>query len=111
MIEISLNNVVKNFGFKNILNGLDIEIKSGEKVSLIGENGCGKTTVLNIINGIENVDSGTVAIRNGSTLGYLNQQPETIYNDKIVKDIFYDSLDNILELERKLKKYEEMMVN
>lgn len=111
MIEISLNNVVKNFGFKNILNGLDIEIKSGEKVSLIGENGCGKTTVLNIINGIENVDSGTVAIRNGSTLGYLNQQPETIYNDKIVKDILYDSLDNVLELERKLKKYEEMMVN
>ena len=96
MIEISLNNVVKNFGFKNILNGLDIEIKSGEKVSLIGENGCGKTTVLNIINGIENVDSGTVAIRNGSTLGYLNQQPETIYNDKNVKDILYGSLDNIL---------------
>ena len=98
MTELSLNNLVKNFGFKNILNGLDIEIKSGEKVSLIGENGCGKTTVLNIINGIENVDSGTVAIRNGSTLGYLNQQPETIYNDKIVKDILYDSLDNILEL-------------
>lgn len=111
MIEISLNNVIKSYGFKNILKGLDIEIKTGEKVSLIGENGCGKTTILNIIKGIENVDSGTVAIRNGATLGYLNQQPETIYNEKIVKDILYDSLEDILELEKRLKKYEEKMVN
>ena len=111
MIEISLNNVSKTFGFKNILDGLDIEIKTGEKVSLIGDNGCGKTTILNIIKGIENVDSGNVSIRNKATIGYLNQQPETIYNEKIVRDILYESLDNILELEKKLKKYEEKMIN
>ena len=111
MIEISLNNITKTFGFKNLLNGLDIEIKTGEKVSLIGENGCGKTTILNIIKGIENVDKGTVAIRNSSTIGYLTQQPETIYNEKIVKDILYESLDDILELEKRLKKYEEKMLN
>ena len=89
MIEISLNNVKKSFGFKNILNGLNIEIKTGERVSIIGENGSGKTTILNIINSIENIDDGNIAIRKGAKIGYLNQQPENIYSNKIVKDILY----------------------
>ena len=110
MIEISLNNIKKNFGFKNILNGLDLEIKTFDKVSLIGENGCGKTTILNIINGLENIDSGSIAIRNGANLGYLTQQPENIFNNKIVKDILYESLNKILETEKLLKKYEEKMI-
>ena len=46
MTEISLTNVTKTFGFKNILNGLNIEIKTGDRISIIGENGCGKTTIL-----------------------------------------------------------------
>lgn len=109
MIEISLNNVKKSFGFKNILDGLNIEIKTGDRVSIIGENGCGKTTVLNIINSIENIDSGTVAIRKGSKIGYLNQQPENIYNNKIVKEILYDSFKDILDIGKQLKKYEDKM--
>lgn len=109
MIEISLNNVKKSFGFKNILNGLNLEIKTGDKVSIIGENGCGKTTILNIINLVESVDSGLVTIRNGSVIGYLNQQPETIYSNKIVKEILFDGLKEISNLETVLKKYEEKM--
>ena len=83
MIEISLNKIEKSYGFKNILNGLDLEIKTGDKISLIGDNGCGKTTILNIICGIEKADSGNVAIRNGSIIGYLTQQPEQKNKDKI----------------------------
>ena len=111
MIEISLNNIKKSFGLNVILNGLNIEIKTGDKVSLIGENGSGKTTILNIISKIENIDSGNIAIRNNSTIGYLNQQPENTYKEKIVKDILYDSLKEILELDNLLKKYEEKMIN
>lgn len=110
MIEISLNNVTKSFGTKKVLDELSIEIKTGEKISVIGENGCGKTTVLNIINGIENIDSGVLAIRNGSTIGYLSQQVDSKINKK-VKDLIYESLDNIIEVENKLKKYEEKMLN
>ncbi len=109
MIEISLSNVKKFYGFKNILNGLSIEIKTGDKLSIIGENGCGKSTILNIISSLENIDSGLVTTRNGSTIGYLNQQPEIIYNNKIVKDILYESLKEILNVQDTLKKYEEKM--
>ena len=109
MIEISLNNIKKFYSDKEVINGLSLEIKTGDKLSLIGENGCGKTTILNIINKIENIDGGTLSIRNGATLGYLAQQPETIYSEKQVKDILYGSLNEILELEKTLKKYEEKM--
>lgn len=109
MIEISLNNIKKSFGFKNVLDGLNIEIKTGDRVSIIGENGCGKTTILNIINSIEGIDSGTIAIRKGAKIGYLNQQPENIYNNKIVKEILYDSFKDVLDIEKQLKKYEDKM--
>ena len=109
MIEISLNNIKKSFGFKNVLDGLNIEVKTGDRISIIGENGCGKTTILNIINSIEGIDSGTIAIRKGAKIGYLNQQPENIYNNKIVKEILYDSFKDVLDIEKQLKKYEEKM--
>ena len=64
---------------------------------------------MNIINKIENVNSGSVAIRNAATIGYLNQQPEIAYNEKIVRDILYDNLSEILDLEKTLKKYETKM--
>ena len=109
MIEISINNIKKSYGFKNIIDGLSIELLTGDKVSLIGENGCGKTTILNIINSIEDVDSGSVMIRKGATIGYLSQQPDSIYNKKIVKDILYDSLDDIIKIQNSLKRYEDKM--
>ena len=109
MKEISINNIKKSFGFKNVLDGLNIEVKTGDRISIIGENGCGKTTILNIINSIEGIDSGTIAIRKGAKIGYLNQQPENIYNNKIVKEILYDSFKDVLDIEKQLKKYEEKM--
>ena len=57
MIEIELNNVKKNFGLKNVLDGVNFAIKTGERISLIGENGSGKSTILKIISGIERQDS------------------------------------------------------
>ena len=41
MIEIELNNVKKNYGLKNILDGINFEVKTGERIALIGENGSG----------------------------------------------------------------------
>lgn len=110
MIEINLKNIRKSYGFKNILDGLNLEIKTGDKVSLIGDNGCGKTTILNIINKTENYDNGSLTIRNGAKIGYLIQQPEKIYQNKIAKEIIYNGLSEILEVEKTLKKHEEKMI-
>lgn len=56
MIEIELNNVKKNYGLKNVLDGVNFDLKTGERVSLIGENGSGKSTIFKIISGIEKQD-------------------------------------------------------
>ena len=109
MIEISLNNVKKTYGFKNVLNDISFEIKAGERVALIGDNGCGKSTILNIITGLEKPDSGALSIKKDSNIGYLMQQPELLYNDKNVKKILYESNDKLFELYKRLKKYKEKM--
>ena len=57
MIEIEFNNVKKNYGLKNVLNGASFEVKTGERIALIGDNGSGKSTILKIISGEEKQDS------------------------------------------------------
>ena len=52
MIEIGLNKVNKNFGFNKLLTDVSFEIKTNERVALIGSNGCGKTTTLKMIYGM-----------------------------------------------------------
>ena len=109
MIEISLNKIDKSFGLNQVLNQLNIEIKTGEIIALIGENGCGKTTILNLISGEEKQDHGDISIKKGSTIGYLKQIANKENELKTVKDVLYDSLSDILEMKNKLESYEEKM--
>lgn len=106
MIEIELNNIKKNFGLKNILDGFSLEIKTGEKVALIGQNGSGKSTILKIIAKQECIDSGTINIRNGAKIGILNQIYENEKEDVSVQDFLYKSFEEILTTEKTLNKLE-----
>ncbi len=109
MIEISLNKLEKSYGFNKILDEFSLDIKNGEIITLIGENGCGKSTILNIISGNENLDKGNILIRKGNTIGYLKQNPEIRNKDDTVKDVLYESVFNILDISNKLKEYETKM--
>ena len=108
MIDISLNKVSINFGFGDVLKDVSLEIKQGEVFCLIGPNGGGKSTILNLIMGIEKPSSGIISIRKNATIGYLNQNTN-IDSDKKVKDILYQSLEDILKIEDSLKNYEQKM--
>ena len=110
MIEINLNKIIKSYGFNRVLDEFSLEIKTGEIVTLVGENGCGKSTILNIISGDEKCDKGNISIRNGSTIGYLKQIPEVKSEDFTVKDLLYESVSDILNINEKLKSYEEKMM-
>ncbi len=109
MIEVELNNVKKNFGLKNILDGLSFEVKTGERIALIGANGSGKSTILKIIYGEEKPDSGTINIRKNATIGMLNQ----IYKDEedslIVSKFMQESFKDINIIEKEMKTIEEKM--
>lgn len=109
MIEIELNNIKKNYELKNILDGFNLVVKSGERVALIGQNGSGKSTILKIISGQETIDNGAINIRKGSTIGMLNQIYENEDTDILVKDFLYESFSEILQIEKQLRNLEEKM--
>ena len=76
MIDISVSNLVKEFevGTK-ILDGLTFQVDTGERVGLLGPNGCGKTTLLRILTGVMDYDEGEVVIAPGKRLGLISQIP------------------------------------
>ena len=102
MLEIVLNKVSKNFGNKNLLKNVSFEIKTNERVALIGQNGCGKTTILKMIAKEENVSDGDIFIRKDAKVGILTQQPDPQLSNFVVKDILYNAFDKINKLKEKL---------
>lgn len=109
MIEIELNNIIKNYGLKNVLNGMNLTLKTGERAAIIGCNGAGKSTVLKIIMKQENISAGTINIRKNATIGILRQIYEYEETNPNVYTFLQRSFEHFFELETKLKKLEDEM--
>jgi multiple sugar transport system ATP-binding protein len=62
MVSLSLRGVTKRFGSVNAVNGANLDVNSGEFLVIVGESGCGKTTTLRLIAGLETADSGLIYI-------------------------------------------------
>ncbi len=76
MIDVSVKGLVKSFEQdKNILDGLSFEVNTGERVGILGRNGCGKTTLFRILTGELRPDEGSVSIFKGKRLGLISQIP------------------------------------
>ncbi|GEN55078.1 ribosomal protection-like ABC-F family protein [Halobacillus faecis] len=73
---ITLKNLYKIVGGEVLFEALDMEIKSGQRVGLVGRNGSGKSTLFRIITKEESLDGGDLFIQKGATIGYLKQIPE-----------------------------------
>ncbi len=111
MIEIELNNIKKNYGLKNVLDGVSFEIKTGEKIALIGDNGSGKSTILKIISGEEKADSGKVNIRKEAEIGYLKQVYPNENDSIVVEEYLKRSFKKYFDMEKRLKELEALMLD
>ena len=109
MLEISISNVQKNYGFKSVLDGFNLDIMSGEKIGLIGPNGCGKTTLFKLITKEEDVDSGNISIRKGTNVRLLSQMPPIVDDNCTVKDILTRDFKIIFDIEKCMKELEKKM--
>lgn len=109
MTEITLNDVSKNFGFKNVLDSFNLEVLTGEKIGLIGPNGCGKSTIFNLIVKNEIPEHGMVSIRNGSKVALLSQMPPKVDDSCTVKDILTENFRPVFEIEEMMRKLENEM--
>ena len=71
---LQLDSIDKNFGQSKIISGLSLKVETGERVAIIGESGCGKSTILKIISGLIEPDFGKVSIQNPEmNIGFLFQ--------------------------------------
>ena len=71
---LTIDNISKGFGSQALFSGTGFQINSGERVGLVGRNGHGKTTLLNMISGSDHPDEGTISFPTGYRLGFLEQQ-------------------------------------
>lgn len=108
MIELELKEIEKYFGGNKIFNNISFEVKSSERVGLIGKNGTGKTTVFKIIAGIEKQDKGSITIRKNSTIGYLHQIPDFREKFKVI-DVLKTAFEIQYQINSELKNLEVQM--
>ena len=103
MIECNVNNISKMFGGELIFEGISFDIKTNERIGLIGPNGCGKTTIMKILHGLETVNTGSVSFRKGSKLGYLDQIPDFDEQTKVI-DILESAFKDIYSLKKEMER-------
>ena len=92
---IEIYNLNKSFGDIKILEDFSYNFKRGEKVGIVGNNGCGKTTLLNILNGSEPVNKGRIEIGQTVVIGYYTQDGIIFDENKRVIDVIKDVAEDI----------------
>ncbi len=81
----------KSFGEQTLFTNLSIDLKRGEHVAIIGDNGTGKTTILKIINGILEADSGTITLGANVQIGYYDQEHHVLHMEKTLFEEISDT--------------------
>lgn len=107
MTYLSTENLSKNFGIKPLFQNLTFGISKGDKTALIAPNGTGKSTLLKILAGEMEADSGEVMTRNGIQTGFLAQEPDLDENMSIQQFIAHGKSDKIKIVQRYEKAVEE----
>lgn len=102
MNYLTVERLSKSFGEKLLFDDITFGIERGQKTALIARNGTGKSTLLNIIAGIEQPDSGQVVVRNGITVSYLPQM-DNFPDDFSVIDTIFDAQTPVITA---IKEYE-----
>ena len=98
---ISIDSLSKSYNGNYLFSNVNIVIKRGMRIGLVGANGTGKTTLLRILMGLENYDSGNVLIDKGISLGYLPQELITASNSTILEEA-QKSFPNLKKIETEI---------
>ena len=96
---LSVKGLSKAFGPKQLFSDLDFEIKREEKVAIIGNNGTGKTTILKILNGLIDADSGEMRLGSKVKIGYYDQEHQVLSPEKTIFDELQDTYPNMTNTE------------
>lgn len=105
MNYLSVENISKSYGIRTLFENISFGISEGQKVAIVAKNGTGKTSILRILSGEEQPDSGVVSYRKGLKVGYLHQDPNLIDGLSIIQNVL--SSDN--PITKAIAKYEQAL--
>lgn len=88
---LTVRGLSKSFGNNHLFSGVDLDIKRGERVAIIGNNGTGKTTLLKIINEMLPADSGEILLGSKVHIGYYDQEHQVLHMEKTLFDELQDT--------------------
>src|SRR6195256_1942787 len=101
-------NIVKDYGGQRVLDGASLVLKPGERAALVAPNGAGKSTLLKIVAGMEEADSGQVALPQATVVGYLAQdagvQPGRSLHDEVLS-----AVADLLSIEEQMRAIERQI--
>ena len=96
---LHIEGLSKSFGSLSLFHDIDMDIKRGEHVAIIGDNGTGKTTILKIINGILEADSGIITLGTNVHIGYYDQEHHVLHPEKTLFEEISDDYPSLTNTE------------
>ena len=108
MIVLTIQNLRKAFGGNAVLKDVSLTLQDRQRMGLVGVNGCGKTTLLNILAGREHADGGSVSMTKGLRVGYMEQQYRA-QGDSTVFEELKRVFEPVFAMEEKLRALEREM--
>src|SRR5690606_31940445 len=108
MIYMQIKGLSKSFGSEEIFSNIKMKIKDQDRVAIVGRNGTGKSTLLNIIAGDLSYDEGEIIKPKDLTIGYLAQHME-LESGKTIWDEMIEVFQPLLEMEKRLRILEQKM--
>ena len=108
MIVLSAQNIAKSFGINAVLKDVSLTVQQGDRIGLVGVNGCGKSTFMRIIAGLDSPDSGEISLVRGTKIGYLAQQDMVTSGASVWAEL-ERVYEPVFEMEKKLRALEEEM--
>ncbi len=107
MNYLSVENISKSYGERTLFENISFGINKDQKIAFIAKNGTGKTTILNILNGKDQPDTGQVVMRKDIRIAFLSQVPDLNENLTIEESIFASDNDTL----RVIRQYEAALLN
>ena len=107
MNYLSVENISKSFGERTLFENISFGINKDQKIAFIAKNGSGKTTIMSIINGLEEPDSGQVVLRKGIRMAFLSQN-NNLQDELTIEESIFASDNEILKV---IEAYEKALEN